>query len=809
MLVDAVFNGVDPDASWIQNKPATPGGGVRLDGIDAQAGMEPKPFQPENPSEDPKVLKDVTSNRGELGLRKGKDKDGNTVYYPKYTDENTDPQTRRAIERANEGLRVGPVYDDAANTPRGSGVNPRPPGRALAAGTQTPKQKATALMNRLAENSNAHDVIDSKRASDPLMFDTADSRQDNPSVFAPGNTGSKMKRHVTSVRPADHSDALDAFRTVKRGEFTTPNQQYSSAEEFARDFVSTTNKESMNVTPVTAGERADATELLQDYNHDPDFPVDRMNGGDIPPGQMAEKKAGPLLRQNMPDSVKAAQTAERALMMEQTIASLTRKFEDIFGHQGWGENYKPSTRPGTSDPIERGPASDGVATTQDPSNVPNLGTPNVRGEAPALKSRVAQGNPGTELGDEVGPEELADLQQRVSGEGEPISTEEVDPNFALGRDLGDRRGVNSKPAKELPGNKPGSYNAVVYDEDGKKKYIPDGDRPFAAYNRENRMVSDSDLNRRRLFAEAMSKKVGTEMERSSVLRQQLRELMESNEPEAPGTSAAAAKATKIAELQRRLVLAERLDSMSGINSMQTMDREAGTLNRSFNPFPAQTGGDLIPVTPANPSSAGGSMVPGSQSAAPGGALIPSTTADLQGGKLAASSTPIDADEILPPRRDLDLNNEPIDAEFEIKREPDPVEVKREPDLEDVVINRPEDPSVHTPDATPQAEPQWKKWAKRAGLVGGALGIRELLIRGGQPPVGGGQPPVGGGIEPPPPGNIPPMGPQGPEGFPFPYVPRGGEGSQDLGAKPEDRIRALRNFNMNLNPNTQILQNWTR
>jgi hypothetical protein len=181
-------------------------------------------------------------------------------------------------------------------------------------------------------------------------------------------------------------------------------------------------------------------------------------------------------------------------------------------------------------------------------------------------------------------------------------------------------------------------------------------------------------------------------------------------------------------------------------------------------------------------------------------LIPSTTADLQGGKLAASTTPIDPVEVLPPRRDLDLNNEPIDAEFEIKREPDPVEVKREPDLEDVVINRPEDPSVHTPDATPQAEPQWKKWAKRAGLVGGALGIRELLIRGGQPP-------VGGGIEPPPP--MPPMGPQGPEGFPFPYVPPVGRGSQDLGAKPEDRIRALRNFNMSLNPNTQILQNWTR
>jgi hypothetical protein len=599
------------------------------------------------------------------------------------------------------------------------------------------------------------------------MFDTADARQDNPSVFAPGNTGSKMKRHVTSVRPADHSDALDAFRTVKRGEFTNPNQQYSSAEEFARDFVSTTNKEGMNVTPVTAGERADATELLQDYNSDPDFPVDRMNGGDIPPGQMSEKKAGPLLRQNMPDSVKAAQTAERALMMEQTIASLTRKFEDIFGHQGWGENYRPSTRPGDGSPAApAGGIGDGVSTTQDPANVPNLGTPNVRGEAPASKSRVAQGKPGMEIGEDVDADDLADLhQQRVGGEGEPISTEEVDPNFALGRDLGDRTGMGRSKTKELPGNKPGEY------QDGQS---------FADYNKENRVVSDSDLERRRQFQAEFNKTVGNEMERSSVLRQQLRELLESNEPEAPGTSAAAAKATKIAELQRRLVLAERLDSMSGINSMQTMDREAGTLNRSFNPFPAQTGGDLIPVTPTQPS----------------------TPADLQGGKLAASTTPIDPVEVLPPRRDLDLNNEPIEAEFEIKQDapvtPAPATALKTPDPDPIQLPLPKEP-----------EPRWKRWAKTAGLVGGALGIRELLIRGGQPPPGG-QPPTGVSHgDPPPPGNIPPMGPQGPEGFPFPYVPPGGEGSQDLGAKPEDRIRALRNFNMNLNPNTQILQNWTR
>jgi len=826
MLVDVVFNGASPDASlkpgeasWVMNKPATPGGGVRLDDVDAQAGMEPKPFQPENPSEDPRVLTDVTSNRGELGLRQGKDKDGNTVYYPKYTDENTDPQTRRAIERANEGLRVGPVYDDAANTPGN-----RPPGRALAAGTQTPKQKATALMHRLAETSNSHDVTDSKRANDPLMFDVADSNQDNPSVFAPGNTGSKIKRHVTSVRPADHSDALDAFRTVKRGEFTTPNQQYSSAEEFARDFVSTTNKEGMNVTPVTAGERADATEMLQSYNHDPDFPVDRMNGGDIPPGLMAERKAGPLLRQNMPDSVKAAQTAERALMMEQTVASLTRKFEDIFGHQGWGENYKPSTRPGTSEPAApAGGVGDGVSTTQDPANVPNLGTPNQRGtpdvdgrpysermtsyeqekdealrrikqgdpekgtgyfdeSQPLIRTPqkpqapLASGKPGMMIGEDVDADDLLDLhQQRVGGDGEPISTEEVDPSFARGRDLGDRTGMGRTQTKELPGNKPGEYQ---------------DNSPFAAYNRENRVVSDSDLERRRLFQQEWNKTVGNEMERSSVLRQQLRELLESNEPEAPGTSAAAAKATKIAELQRRLALAERLDSMSGVNSMRQNDPELGNVGKQrqlsfddasddalsgqFNPFPTpQTGGELIPV--------------------------PSTTADLQGGKLAASTTPIDPVEVLPPRKDLDLNNEPIEAEFEIKQDapatPAPLTAPKTPDPDPIQLPLPKEP-----------EPRWKRWAKTAGLVGGALGIRELLIRGGQPPPGG-QPPTGVSHgDPPPPGNIPPMGPQGPEGFP--YVPPGSEGSQDLGAKPEDRIRALRNFNMKLNPNTQILQNWT-
>jgi hypothetical protein len=866
MMMATVFDGADPDASLkpgepslVMNKPVTPGGGTRLETLSAEADLEPHAFQPQYQSDSRVTKKDVPAFRGKETVTE--DKNGNFTI--EYLNQAYDRQTKAAIKRAEEGLRVGPIYDDALNTPPG-----RRAGTALVSGTRTPKEEVTRLMHRLAETSNSHGVVDSRRADDPLMFEAADGNQDNPSVFAPGNTGSKMKRHVTSVRPADHSDALRAFQNVKKGKFTTPNQQYNSAEEFARAFVESADPEGLNITPITPGQRADATALIDDYSNNPDNLIDRIVNGDEQ-GNVKPSTAGRLVKENMPDTVRATKTAERALMQEQTIASLTRKFEDIFGHQGWGENYRPSTRPGTDEPVApAGGIGEGVATTQDPANVPDrnvhaIGTANRRGtpgvdgrsydekltsyeqEKDAALRRIKQGdpdtgtgyfdesqpvvrtpqkprapldsgNPGMELGEDVGPEELADLQQQVGGEGGPISTEEVDPNFARGRDLGDRSRVGQTKTREVTGHKPGAYNEVGRGADGQRKLFPDGQRPFAAYNRENRVVSDSDLERRLLFAKEWNKTVGGETERSSVLRQQLRELIENRNPvngnaipEAPGTSAAAERATQIAELQRRLRLAERLDTMSKVNSMQTMDPETGTVTRPFNPFPAQTGGDLIPVTPAHPGSAGGSMVPGSQSAAPGGALIPSTTADLQGGKLAASSTPIDADEILPPRRDLDLNNEPIDAEFEIKREPDPVEVKREPDLEDVVINRPEDPSLRTPDATPQAEPQWKKWAKRAGLVGGALGIRELLIRGGQPPVGGGQPPVGGGIEPPPPGNIPPMGPQGPEGFPFPYVPRGGEGSQDLGAKPEDRIRALRNFNMNLNPNTQILQNWTR
>lgn len=548
MLLDAVFNGKSPDASMILNKPATPGGGAQLASMDAEPGLEPKPFRPASVSEDGRELKDVPAMRGEVVPKER----SNGEVVRTYINEGMDGQTSRAIKRAEEGLPVGPIFDDALNTPRGSGDNPRPSGRALSSGTSTPKQQATALMHRLAETSNAHGVVDSVRADDPLMFGVADTRQDNPSVFAPGNTGSSMNRHMTRVRPQDHSDAMRAFSTMRSGENTVPNTQYDSAEDFARAFVASTNQEGFNVTPVTARDRQGATELLQDYNYDPEFPVERMGGGDIPPGVMSDKQAGPLLRQNMSNTITGAQTAERAIMQEQAISALARKFNDIFGAEGWGESYKPSIRPGTDAPVAPpGGIGDGVATSQNPAAVPQLpGGMNNRVDAPpAPRQPAAQEPPGRTLGEEVTPEDVDSLL--LNGEGPELPGGELEPDFARGRDLGDRTGMGRSKPHKVTGHKPGEYQ---------------DSQSFAQYNSENRNVPQSDLDRRRLFAQEYNKQVNGETERSSVLRQKLRSMLESNEPEAYGTRSSAARASEIAELQRRLRMAERLDSMSGIQS---------------------------------------------------------------------------------------------------------------------------------------------------------------------------------------------------------------------------------------------------
>lgn len=232
-------------------------------------------------------------------------------------------------------------------------------------------------------------------------------------------------------------------------------------------------------------------------------------------------------------------------------------------------------------------------------------------------------------------------------------------------------------------------------------------------------------------------------------------------------------------------------------------RRAATAPRPkpFDPFPAPaTGGDLIPVPAAK--------------AQPPAVTPAATPADLS--RVDSSATPITPVEyeIDGKRFDLDGNpiDDPIPDALPAPRQPDPAApppAPRQPDPvvtpDPIVRPRQPDPDV----VAPPEESMLRRILKIGGLVGGGALIRELLKP--QTDAGGGQrlPPgvvdIGvGGQQPPP-----PMGPPGPPvGFPLPYPPHG-DGSQDLGAKPEDRIRALRNFSFEVNPKTQILQNFTR
>lgn len=223
------------------------------------------------------------------------------------------------------------------------------------------------------------------------------------------------------------------------------------------------------------------------------------------------------------------------------------------------------------------------------------------------------------------------------------------------------------------------------------------------------------------------------------------------------------------------------------------------ITKPFDPFPAPaSGGALVPVPPAK--------VAPPATAPTGLSRVEATPADLS--RVDASATPVDDGVIDVPFEldgiNYDLDGNPIDAPLVRPRprqpDPDPV-VTPDP----IVRPRQPDPDV----VAPPEESMLRRILKIGGLVGGGALIRELLKT--QTDTGGGQrlPPgmvdIGvGGQQPPP-----PMGPPGPPvGFPLPYPPHG-DGSQDLGAKPEDRIRALRNFSFKVNPKTQILQNFTR
>lgn len=728
MMVDVAFNGIEPDAAYLKEKGLAPraeigpkspdaqgpDGELTMEDLEFDSSEKAAPDRPEGAN--PRQIYDRPAFRSDEKVVQGKDGE----FKVKHENTHLDRPTQRAIDRAKEGKPVAPIYDDPKNTPPNV-----PTGTALASGTRSPKQQQTQRLQRLMELRDPHGNALGDSLSVEAMKDLPVTGGDNQSVFAPRGGGGVQGRSVTTVRPQDYQDVMESFKAIRRGKNTHPGQQYSSAEEFARDLVASGNQEMFNVTPVTARQRGAVTGYVDNYAHDPELAIDRA----VDP--VGPASVGRMAREEFPEAVSATKTAERAVMQEQAIESLTRKLENIFGHQGWGENFKPSYRPAGTDvaSVETGPRP---GTTQDPAQVPGLdGSANARGEQPQLPTRVAPGKPGFDVDPEMTTDDLVEWHQmqQLDGEGAPIKGGDAESVVTTGRAQGDKS--RTKPAKprEEGGHKTGAY---------------EDETSFAEYNKRHREgMPESDIARRQKFYEQWKKAVEMEPARSSELRREMDALLE--EPDSPE------KASRVAELQRKLLLSERLDAMSGIKSFESQDTNTGLI------------------------------------------LRPGEAPDAQ----LAKPRPIQAET-------FDLDGKPhqpevIDAEFELKRPMD--EPSRSPDEPSRLPDKSTEPETKT-----QTQPFWKKAAKAGAVVGGGLLGYEMLRRMGQPPYEPPFPPTGNDF---PGGPGQPPGGGGPEGFPLPpaFRPGGESADPDEMMTPADRIRALRS-SLRLNPNTQTLQNWT-
>lgn len=465
----------------------------------------------------------------------------------KHSDVNLDPQTRKAVARAEQGQPVGPIFDDAANTPAG-----RPAGRALAAGTRSPRQSQTQLVQRLAEIRDPHGGALGDSMSLEAMEDLGITGGVDHSVFAPrGSRPNVQGRSVATVRPQDHADAMRAWQAIKKGDVTAPNQQFASAEDMARALMSNIDQEGFNVTPVTPRQRRAATNLVEGFTgvDDVDAVVERAIQGPHTPAS-----AGQLVRSQFPEAVSATKSAQRAVMQEQATATLARKLDEIFGHQGWGENYTPSVRPATSDmPSTVTGPRDGTSQIPDPG-MTRLDPPGV-----APKRDISADPPGTDLDPEIDAEDLAERASRLEGDGPELPGGEAEGTLRPGRAHGDKSRTQPSKAREEGGHKPGAYE--------------DPDQSFAEFNRENVALSDTDAAKRQRFFDDWQRAVEMDPARSSDIRRQLRSLVEDPTP------ATADRLAQIEQLQRQLRLTQRLDEMSGVRSLQLADPDTGLLSR--------------------------------------------------------------------------------------------------------------------------------------------------------------------------------------------------------------------------------------
>lgn len=680
-----------------------------------------------------------------------------------HSDVHLDRKTNAAIEKAKRGEPVTPISDDDA----------------LAA-SRSPRQYYTQMLNRVAE-----------------LRDPNDIGQLNRGNFT-----------IATVNPADYSDLVSLAKA--RG-IKNPNE-FSSPEEFARALVAGADQEPYNVTPITASQRAEATGMVADLADNPE--------------DITGAAAGRTVRTYMPAEAKAASAAERALVQEQVIASIAKKADSVFGHHGWGENYKPATASaGVDGPSTEGPSTTG--TTQDPHSVPAIqefgpdwesisvnqrGTPDVDSrpyeervtsyeqEKDRALRRIMQGDensgtgyfdpnqplvaiptpprkpvqsgkPGSTFDPELTEDDLVDMHNKKTfAEGDPNATGvggEEESVVTTGRAQGDKAKNTPSKAREEGGHKTGAY---------------EDEADFSEYNRENRNVSDSDLNARKNFYDHWKNAVDLEVGRSSEIRKEIRALVDG----AGDEGLTPEQSDQLASLQQKLRLAERLDAMSGIKSSRVQtknDPETGLILRP---------GD-------NP-------------------------ADLDGGKLAAAEVEIEppADAAEPrakvyhqdPNTGEWVESEPFDYDGAPRRDPQArIEHHERQGMDDYAdVDEPDTPNpkpVEAPVTADTPPPKKGGWRSRAAKVGAGvaagLGVYNLLQQSGQPPVAdfdyydGGQ----GG----PAGATVPGGGRGMSPEAMGIAPNGSIGP----ATSEDRIRSLQNFLLNtrINPNTQTMQNWIR
>lgn len=734
-LVGIIFRGDQPSPERMAEiarvgENASP----RLADIPVGEDLSPKGPPAKPKSEQSRELQKEPKFRSKEKVVEGKD----GTLQVKQSSVSLDRDTARAIERAKNGERVGPIYDDPKNAPEWAASS------ALRSGTRSPLQETTQKLNRLAglrdpsQGTHAGSVASDEVSAEVPM-----------SVFMPSIQSSPAGGSMATMKPQDYADAMDLFRIIRRGDNRVPNTQFESPEEMARALVASVDQGGYDATPVTGSQRRAATEMLEDSMFDPEgAPIDygrSLTGGDIPPGQMSEAQAGRMMRQNMPAEAKAASTAQRAVVQEQVIESLARKLNEVFGREGWGADYTPSVRPASADPAAPpGGVGEGVASSgYEPSGI-------------APKNPGLPGRPGMELDPDLDMEDLENLDavRRSLGEGDPLPDGEAESIVTSGRAQGDKTGVTPSKARAEGGNKPGEYE--------------DPDQSFAEFNRLNRTATKGELKDRNDFYETWKRAVELESSPTAQLRRELQELTEGplniwdrrTLEIAPGTKADNERLAQIADLQRRIALAERLDQMSGIKTFPSEKPKKGKKTAT------KPAADSVDGTPE------------------AGALVPVRKPDP-----------------------FDLNGRPhnpadeiIDAEFEIK------------------ANTPEAPATPAPAA--QAKPSWWSRLGKAAAITAAGGLGyTALRRASEPPVppggygngtdgmndpfgpgGGGS--MDGGYPPYPP--IPPYGSDVVDGTGV----GGGAGLDQL--SPADRIRMLqRGMPFMLNPNTQTIQSWTR